>query len=195
MTHADNLDSILTAGEIYSKNKMGTRPFKSIANSSVQERRSKVIVPQSGRPLHDYVPLYFGNRTPMSAVVQDHNEDIFFFRFSLEILVHQGLIFTDGNAAASVTKFFEYDGIESLRKLDVATINRPNYSGDDEKKRKKAAEILIPDALSLSQVLDIICFSEIAKSRILSALKKHDRTWRINVNPGTWYFQTPSKGK
>lgn len=92
MTHRKNLDSILKDGAIYSTTRMSSRSFISIANELVQNRRSEVTIAASGRRLHDYVPLYFGNRTPMIASLQDQNEEIMFFRFSLEILLLPGVV-------------------------------------------------------------------------------------------------------
>jgi hypothetical protein len=194
MVHRQNLESILTAGAIYSKNRMGTKPFVSIAYESVQELRSKVIVTCSGRQLHDYVPLYFGNRTPMIAALEKQNEDILFLRFSLDILELPGVVLTDGNAASSGTTFHKYTNLNSLEHLDSAAIRSVYYANDDEKKRRKQAELLVPDQIEIRHVFDIVCYSESARAAILSVLKDHGRNWSVNVNPGTWYFRTPSKG-
>lgn len=114
MVHRNNLDSILNSGAIYSKTRMGTKPFVSIAYESVQELRSKIIVTSSGRRLHDYVPLYFGNRTPMIAALEKQNEDILFLRFSLDILELPGVVLANGNAATAGTTFHPYTNLDSL---------------------------------------------------------------------------------
>ena len=194
MVHRKNLDSILTAGAIFSKTRMGTKPFVSIAYESVQELRSKVTVTTSGRPLHDYVPLYFGNRTPMIAALEAQNEDILFLRFSLNILELPGVVVADGNAATAGTTFHEYTDLNSLERLDSEAILSVRYANNDEKKRRKQAELLVPDQIDVRHVLDIVCYSETARAAILSVLKVHGKTWTVNVNPGNWYFRTPSKG-
>lgn len=51
----------------------------------------------------------------------------------------------------------------------------------------KQAEILIPDRLPKAQMLDIICYSEGAKTRALSILSEFGIKKGVNVNQG-WYF-------
>jgi hypothetical protein len=60
--------------------------------------RAAITLPASQRPLHDYVPLYLGFKTPMVAIKQAHNEDLLFLRFSLGVLVTPGSVVCDGNA-------------------------------------------------------------------------------------------------
>lgn len=193
MLHIDNLDSVLRDGALYSKNKMSSRTYVSIANSGVQARRAAKLVPQSGRLLHDYVPLYFGNRTPMVADLQEQNESIIFFRFSLEVLTLSGVVFTDGNAASSNTQFFEFSSLDSLKALDVGAIQTVQYANDPVRRHRKQAEILIPDSLDISHIYDIVCFSNSARESILSNLVARDRKWTVSVNPGSWYFRTPTR--
>lgn len=54
-------------------------------------------------------------------------------------------------------------------------------------KRRKQAEILIPDSISFSNILDIICYSSTAQNRVLAILAKSGMKKSVKVNPG-WYF-------
>lgn len=155
--------------------------YQNLANEDVQSGRAAKVVPPSGRPLHDYVPLYFGHKTPMVAVNKRQNEEIVFLRFSLEILTLPGVIITDGNARSNATKFQAYAQLGDLSFLDVKAIHSVKYAGDSELKRRKQAEILIPDKLPFGQVLDIMCFSKNAQERTLKILEDFSITKPVTL--------------
>ena len=63
ITPIENLPSILEKG-ILSHKLASKIPHLSVALDVIQERRKNKIIPR-GRPLHDYVNLYFDARNPM----------------------------------------------------------------------------------------------------------------------------------
>jgi hypothetical protein len=77
--------------------------------------------------------------------------------------------------------------LEDLSIIDVSAVRSVKYAHDLELKRKKQAEILIPDRLSYSGVIDIICFSDVKKLEILNILQKSGTKTSVIVNQG-WYF-------
>lgn len=187
MTHMDNLRPILQAGELRSYNLMRGQTYHNLANEDVQAGRAAIIVSASQKPLHDYVPLYLGFKTPMVAINQAHNEDLLFLRFSLDILATAGAVVCDGNARSNGSKFYLFNGPDVFSNLDVKAIRSVKYSGDTELKRKKQAEVLIPDHLPVSQMLDIVCYSESARTRALSILSEFGIRKAVKANQG-WYF-------
>ena len=187
MTHIDNLRPILQTGELRSYNLMRGQSYRNVANEDVQAGRAAIVVPASQKPLHDYVPLYLGFKTPMVAINQAHNEDLLFLRFSLDVLATPGSVVCDGNARSLATKFYLFNGPDIFSNLDVAAIRSVKYAKDPELKRKKQAEILIPDKLPMSQMLDMICYSESTKTRALSILSEFGIKRAVTVNQG-WYF-------
>ncbi len=189
MTHTENLRSIFHARGLLAYNKVNNLPHTDLSNEDVQRGRSEKIVPPTGRPLHDYVPLYFGLKTPMVACNQAKNEDLIFLRFSLDILAHEGVVFTDGNARSNSTKFYLFNGIESLSVLDAKVIQSVKYSTDPEMKRKKQAEILVPDFLSIDQVHDITTFSNLATEKVLKIMQQFDIKKPLRANEG-FYFRS-----
>lgn len=198
MTHMDNLRPILQAGELRSYNLMRGHSYHNLANEDVQAGRAAIIVSASQNPLHDYVPLYLGFKTPMVAINQTHNEDLLFLRFSLDILATSGSVVCDGNARSNASKFYLFNSPDVFLNLDIAAIRSVKYSRDPELKRKKQAEVLIPDRLPLSQMLDIVCYSENAKIRALSILNEFGIKKAVKANQG-WYFVNlpqadPTKG-
>lgn len=190
MTHGGNLASIFASGQLVSKNGLiaAKASIVDISNPGIQEWRNQKIIPQANRPIHDYVPLYFGFKTPMVACLQKDNERIVFLRFSLDILELPGVIISDGNARSDTTVFHPFSCIDDLEFLDVRTILGVKYANDPEKKRRKQAEVLVPDRLGVHQILDIICYSDAAKLAIERHAKKAGLCFKIHVNPG-WYFQ------
>lgn len=145
------------------------------------------MVSQSGRPLHDYVPLYFGFKTPMVVRNKDHNESLVFLRFSLEILSIAGVVFKDGNARSAVTQFFKFTHWDDLKSLHSRAISSVKWAGNEQLKRHKQAEILVPDFLEFEQVLDIIVFSAAARNQVLAKMKNFGTYKRILLNPGCYF--------
>lgn len=190
MTHGGNLASIFASGALLSKNSLAGLNVSvvDISNPGIQEWRNQKIVSQANRSIHDYVPLYFGFKTPMVACVQRDNEKIVFLRFSLDILELPGVIISDGNARSDSTVFRCFSSIDDLGFLDVRTVLGVKYANDSEKKRRKQAEVLVPDRLGVQQILDIICYSEAAKRAIERHANNAGLCCKIHVNPG-WYFQ------
>ncbi len=190
MTHLDNLKEIINTGELRSYNLMRGRSYRNLANEDVQAGRAAISVGPLTKPLHDFVPLYLGFKTPMVAINQNHNKELLFLRCPLDILTISGSFVADGNARSTLTKFYEFTGPDVFSNIDVATIRSVKYAKDPELKRKKQAEILIPDKLQISQMLDIICYSETTKTHVLSILSSSGIHKPVKVNQG-WYF-TPS---
>lgn len=194
MTHIDNLRPILLSGELRSYNLMRGQSYRNLANEDVQAGRAAIVVPGPQKPLHDYVPLYLGFKTPMVAINQGHNEDLLFLRFSLDILATPGSVVCDGNARSQASTFYLFNGPDVFSKIDIAAIRSVKYAKDPELKRKKQAEILIPDRLPVAQMLDMICYSESAKTRALSILKEFGINKAVIVNQGWYFVNSPQAG-
>lgn len=177
LTHIENLNEILRSGELRSYNLMRGQSYRHLANEDVQAGRSVISIGPSQKPLHDYVPLYLGFKTPMVAINQSHNEFV-----------------GDGNARSAATKFYSFSGPDIFSKIDVAAIRSVKYAKDPELKRKKQAEILIPDKLQINQMLDIICYSEGAKTRTLSILSNFGISKPVKVNQGWFFTAIPKEG-
>lgn len=189
ITHIDNLGQILQSGELRSYNLMRGQSYRNLANEDVQAGRAAIIVPVTQKPLHDYVPLYLGFKTPMVAINQAHNESLLFLRFSLDILAIPGSVVCDGNARSQSSKFYLFNGPDIFSSVDVAAIKSVKYAKYPELKRKKQAEVLIPNRLPITQMYDMICYSKSAQTRVLSILNEFGITKPVKDNLG-WYFVT-----
>lgn len=185
-THIENLESIVQRG-LSSKRQLEAIKYTDLSDKGIQEVRAEKTVLDTGRTLHDYVPIYFGVKTPMIMKHDSLNEQLIYLRFSLDILSMPGVVFTDGNARSDETKFFKFDGIDSLKVLDCQAINAFKWADDADKKRRKQAEILVPNQIAFSQVLNIACFSGNSKDRVLQILKECGTTKAVFVKR-FWYF-------
>lgn len=194
MTHMDNLRPILQSGELRSYNLMRGQSYRNLANEDVQAGRAAITVPASQKPLHDYVPLYLGFKTPMVAINQAHNEDLLFLRFSLDVLATPGSLVCDGNARSNDSKFYLFTGPDVFSSLDITAIRSVKYAKDPELKRKKQVEVLIPDRLPIAQMLDMICYSESAQTRALSILTEFGIKKAVKVNQGWYFVNSPRTG-
>ena len=84
--------------------------------------------------LHDYVPFYFGVKTPMVACNQDHNDEIAYLQFSTNLLQTPATVISDGNARSGMTKFQPFTQLSDLSILDVKAIQGVKYGADPELK-------------------------------------------------------------
>ena len=162
ITHVDNLLSILNSGLLsHRRAHGGSLVIEDIADQEVINIRKWKKVPVSGKRIVDYVPLFFTPRNPMMRVRKDLQDDIAILCLDSSLLLQKGVIFTDGNAASDDTTFFnDLRFIDSLdwscirdRGKPIHLYNRQEFI---EWKRKRAAEVLVPDWISFSHVQSIV---------------------------------------
>jgi hypothetical protein len=158
ITHLYNLGSILEHG-ILSRNWCKRLHIDSydISDSGVQSRRSE---------FHDYVPLYFADNTPMLYNVFDNLLDyVILLEVNKRVIKYKDVKFSDGNVANIPTKIFS--NVADLEdNLDWSTIYSrefPNLHREPwnwDWKRKKMAEVLVPNKVAVSEIKSIHVSSE-----------------------------------
>jgi hypothetical protein len=165
MTHIKNLLSILENG-ILSHNAAHQKcKLIDISNPTVNARRA-IKTPIYGISLHNYVPCYFAAKNPMSYVLREQANDMVILKINPEILHKKGMIFSDGNAASYLTKF--YNKISKLKKLNWRCI-KSNYWGDfEDGTRLRSAEVLIPQKIKTKNIIQIAVNSRETHKRVLS---------------------------
>ena len=94
------------------------------------------------------------------------------------------------SVASSQTKFREFKTIDDLEILDVKAIQGVKYADDPELKRRKQAEILVPDFLKFSEVIEIVVFSKGVKDRLNFILNQAGTKFSsiVYVGRNSWYF-------
>ena len=168
MTHYQNIKSILD-NDLQSHN--NDLVEEHIDNAEVNNRRNRKE-PINGKNLHDYVPFYFNPKNPMLYVNKENQEDIVILAFSRKLFLKNKVIFTDGNAAVSTTKFFE--DLQDLDKLNWNCLHTTYWNDCRDGKREVMAEILIPNQADINNLIKIYCYNKETKDYILDFNKDLD---------------------
>jgi len=121
----------------------------SVAMEEIQERREKKIVP-GGRPLHEYVNLYFHARNPMLYVRQSQHIDLCILRVSPQVLDLPEVVITDRNASSAYARFDPAPRGLSIVDKEMTFAEYWTHSDPIEAMRRKSAkcaEVLVPDRI------------------------------------------------
>ena len=190
MTDFDNFESILSIGKIYSKNKMNqlSKDYVDISNISVQSGRSKITLECTEKALHDYVPLYWGKKTPMVAALQHQNESLLFLMFSTSLLNDYECVISNGNARSPDTSFQVFIELNDLDLLNPRSINTVKYASNQVTKRHKQSELLVLNELPLKHLQYIVCYSSVVKNKVEKLLTTHSVNCRVYIGAGNYYF-------
>jgi len=154
ITPIENVPSIMASGILSNKltKKIG---HKSCASQDIQERRAKVILP-NGKPLHDYVNLYFNARNPMMHLLKDNHYELAVLAIDPNILDTSGVIVSDQNASREYALFKPApDGLEMIDKnlIFAEFWTHPDPIKHYEHKGIMCAEILVPNKIDAGFVL------------------------------------------
>lgn len=178
ITHYSNLKTILQRG-ILSHARMEGRTHRSIANESVQARRSGIRVP-GGRKLHEYVPLYFDARNTMMFVLS-RREELMVLRIDCRVLNLPGVVVSDRNAASGAAAFYDVD--EGIRLLDEEYVYATWWNQSDDAKQRRCAEVLVPNRLEASFVRGVFVKSSAGEDLCRMVAPTLD----ISVNPDLFF--------
>jgi hypothetical protein len=145
ITPIDNVQSIVRHG-ILSHVRAVALVHKSVAMPEIQDLRAKVVIPGTGRRLHEYANLYICGRNPM--MYKRRSEPVCVLAVSTDVLDIAGVIVTDQNAAGSYVSFRAAPG--GLRYVDRELTFADDWTDSDQiqywrKKAAKCAELLVPD--------------------------------------------------
>jgi len=156
MTHKNNIREILSSGILSNKAAYETKNPLDISDHGVQRWR-ELKDPIYGRKLHEYAPTYINIKNPMLYVRRNIQHDLCLIEISLSALSDNNFIFTDGNAAARNTQF--YNEINDLDKLPWNVLNASYWNDFPEGKRKRCSEILIYPKIERRYITKLHCCS------------------------------------
>lgn len=177
MTHIENLQSILEKGLFPHSNQYQK---KDISDLDVNNRRSR-LEPIYNKSIHEYVPFYFNPKNAMLYVRRNIQNEVVILVLRKELILKNKSIFTDGNASCTTTKFYN-NKIENLNKLDWTCLNDNNWNEHEDGRRKRMAEVLVPNYVSVDNIEAIICNNSYTKTYIENILKKVNLEKEIFVN-------------
>lgn len=187
-THVDNMPSIREHG-LLSHNAAQQAGLVSadISDPNVQERRADKSV--FGRPLHDYVPLYFNPKNPMLYVRREIQDDLVILFFDRELLVQDGVVFTDGNAASGPTNFF--NDVSRLADLDWDCIRAEYWNDYPDGTRIRCAEVLVPHAIPFGEIRYIRVRTRSTRDRfdqLMRETRSGQRPPPVGVEPDLFFY-------
>lgn len=199
--HRDNLEYILQNG-IYYRNSFQTDPnYINIGSSEIINHRDTVPVKcYENRMVNEYVPFYFGVRTPMlykiktgNGVPKREQDEIIYLCCKVSDFVNSDLewCFTDGNAAKYITRF--YKDIQDLNKLDFRSIDAIEWSdnnsdGDHDRMRKKHSEFLVRSHVPVEFIKGIVAYNQLTKVFIDAMIHQYQLPISVWVNPQNKFY-------
>lgn len=178
MTHIDNIPHILQNGITHAQSPDANPNYISIGDTSLITNRNQFVL-FNGRKLGEYIPFYFGRRTPMLYVIQKgYNmvnpvlpENIVYCVSTVQKILDFKLpfLFTNGHATSALTSVFEQDRINELNilvKKDDINATFWKKEDDTDLKRRKEAEFLIASDVPPDAIVFWIVFNDRAKKKL-----------------------------
>lgn len=179
MTHVDNIPHVLLHGITHAQSANANHGYVPIGDSSLISTRSSFVL-ANGKNLGDYIPFYFGVRTPMLYVMQKGfnwvaptaPQDIVYCVSSVQkILDHQlDFVFTDGHAVDGFTTQYNKGDLSKIDELiDWQAVHAKFWKSetDLDLKRRKEAEFLVLQDVPLGAILGYIVYNEEAKNKLM----------------------------
>ncbi|MCL4476497.1 MAG: DUF4433 domain-containing protein [Nitrospirae bacterium] len=188
ITPIANMGSICRIG-IISHAKVEKVPHESVAMDEIQARRKKVVVP-GGRPLHQYVNLYFHARNPMMFKRKEVHKQLCVLRIDKAVLNLNQVVVTDGNASSDYVRF--YSAAVGLRVIDGYLVFARYWNHDDpiEKFRHastKCSEVLVPEKVSKDLILGAYVSCQESKAALYDIIREIKPDFSISVNPDLFF--------
>ena len=203
LVHRDALPTLLERGALHapSSTPADGLPYPSIHDEDIRARRADLEVPCGpGGKIDDYVSFYFGWHSPMLLRLatgkvggyRAGQDPLLYLVISVEDLraARCRFVFTDGHSAARYTRFF--DDPEHLAALDWETIRARFWADtaeDNDRERRKQAELLVHGTLPWSAVRGIATRTEEIAGRIRRQIREAGFTTPVKLVP-KWYFET-----
>lgn len=172
-----------------------------IGDSTLTTQRHEFSIPMQGYGnLGDYVPFYFGYRSPMllniktgyRTIVKRPQSDIIYIVCKLKYLIDKDYeyVFTDGHAKNNITRYF--NNIEDLKQLDwdsIHAITWRNTTDNLDRMRRKQAECLIKSQVPPQCIAALVVYDEATKIEMEKLVVQAGLTISVHINPkGNFYY-------
>ncbi|MEM1406567.1 MAG: DUF4433 domain-containing protein [Bacteroidota bacterium] len=185
MIHIDNMPHVIEVGLTHRQSQNASKNFRPIGDATlISTRHTKLVQIVDSKEwitLGDYVPFYFGVRTPMLYVMQLGGnyvpnkvspEDIIYCVMNLSTLIDKDFTFyfSDGHATDGFTQFYSHNRFDVVHELVDVKATRVKWWSDGEDrdlKRRKQAELLVRGDIPFDCLAGFIVYNDAAKSRLL----------------------------
>ena len=177
MTHIENIPHILQVGIVHKDSPNASPTYIAIGDQSLILARNQKII--AGRTISEYIPFYFGPRSPMLyriqtgyGVTKRHPQEIVYCVLILEKIIASTLqyIFTDGHANSAITSIYtsaDLSQIDVHISYDDIYARQWSTDSDIDLKRRKEAELLFIDEIPVDYISGYIVYNEVAKQKLL----------------------------
>lgn len=181
IVHIDNIPDILKYGLVHRDSPNASKSYVPIGDPTVINTRTKKILP-NGSYLSDYIPFYFGPRSPMLYNIQhgygfvdkQNPQNIVYCVLVIQTIIESDIncIFSDGHALDSASSFYEKEQLKQLNDIvsydDVYSKFWFNKDILDDRKRRKEAELLIKGDVPVQFIKGFVVFNQEAYNKMLS---------------------------
>ena len=178
MTHIDNMHHIIKHGLVKKDSPLRDEHFVSIGDRKIIGLRSDMEI--KGYRLGEYMPFYFGPRSPMLYVIQHgyngvtrvEPENIVYCVIKIDDLIQNDIdcIFTDGHALPRLTSFYKKEDLSRINDIvryeDVYSTQWDSEE-DRDLKRRKEAELLVNCDLPVTFICGYVVYNEIARQKLM----------------------------
>lgn len=201
MIHIDNLATCIKNGGFHASNYVPNdgMKYKTIHNVQIQNvRHEKQIKCGKGGVIHDYVPFYFGPRSPMLFQLKtgrvegytEGQEPLIYLVSTAQKIKESGydFVFSDGHGIAAFTEWF--DDLNDLDKVDWEIVYAKYWNDDADnidRQRKKQAEFLVHRFCPLEMIIGIGVYNETFLLKVQEILQEFSKSVPVKIKE-KWYY-------
>lgn len=203
LLHVDNLNMLLRRGVLHAPKYISDDGlvYRTIHNIDIQRQRG--ITPVGCGPcgdLQDYVPFYFGPRSPMLfqlhtgwvAGYTEGQEPLIYLLSTAQAIQERGMrfVFSDGHGIACFTHWF--DSLNDLDKVDWTAVYAKIWKDtvdDMDRQRRKQAEFLVYQQCGWELINEIGVFNSLTQGRVVDIFANYPADMRrpVVLRPD-WYY-------
>lgn len=200
ITHLDNLEFILNCGTVTCPNHPNCdKDYIGIGDSSlIQSRTSKQITINPQGNFSDYVSFYFGPRSQMlyniqkgfNGVTKRSPTEIIYLVSNLDKIKasNSDYVFTDGHGYHNFSGFYNEEKYLDQVDWNVVNLVRWNDTEEDpDRKRRKQAEFLVHNEVSINDLVAIVVYDDSVREFIENLLSQYGVELGVFVRP-KWYY-------
>jgi hypothetical protein len=201
ITHVDNLPRIIADGGLRccADLRRNSVAYRDIAFGHIQDRRARTVVTCGPRgSLQEYVPFYFGPRSPMLYTIsrgnvasyQEGQGSVVHLVSNVQAVQAASLpsVFTDGHATMMMSDF--YDDLARLDQVDWPLMQARDWfdiPAYPDRKRRRQAEFLVHRSFPWDLVTAIGVVSQSMRQRTEAVLGASLHRPVVEVRRG-WYY-------
>jgi len=200
ITHVDNLPHILKHGLVTANSKHINKAFRQIGDVTMIDYRKDLDAPNPpGGKFTEYIPFYFGPRSPMlyqiatgwEDIEQIDQEEIIYVVSSFDKIKGAKIPFFYSNGHARSDTSDKYIHEKDFDKLDWESIYARKWKSDESDLRrqmKKQSEFLVKHNVPVSCFEYLGVFNEAARKKVLILLEAAGFDLEIKIDPKNLYY-------